>query len=688
MMKPQHMTPVHSSLFPGVLVMSYHQYGTMPPGYGGFVHIPNPNDVLCGRGGRINAHGGNVNFRKIVLMYKEDYLSKSAGKNQKAQIAAHVVTRIRTLNPSGRFLKVDGDTGCWIEMGDEKARKKAGQALREDSAKFRLWRKNGGGSATPTDGIKSTDSGKSKRQAVTTSPPEVVPTETLKTKHVQTSNKNKSDICRSSQRQDQEPVNLNSTSDTKAVSQTVPVSTVPSHQNVLTREKSSRTTPKQHTQNDGGFLSALKASSDDKAKKVDSINPIAFSIPGSKQHSLFSTLSASDPSSINQQPQVNGFNNAIVDYFKRKSPASNTSSSEASSQYNEPGSSLKKSYPLPDISNMRQEKDENMSVVSLSNIEPNVLSGDDKTIDSYTLKIVMNINDPSEKITTNTQQNFSEHYDDDSSPPLTFRCIANMGTLAPWSSLATEMRHQHHHQKYQDPKEQVDVLSKELGKLRINQQEKTPNEFKDKRLAFQRQARQSQAMRKMKDKLIEDSFSCISGDADTSAEYSSTMKGPKITTHGVDKRKVKGNKTKKGGDSKQSLFKSSSSLMSFSIFTSLSKLFRKKSSKSQSSAMADVASTDRDSVSPEEAAAATALSVLGTPNISLRDLLSIGSESLSALCNAGEFEDSLSWMKSFRTMMSVSTVETNISDLTSDLVSLERKVRDSKRKATVETARC
>lgn len=95
---------------------------------------PGPHDVLCGRGGRINSHEGNVKFREIVATRKADYLSPTTRKLQKAVIAQEVVDVIRSKN--GRFLK-EKSSGVWEEISDEKAKKKCGQALREDAPVFR-----------------------------------------------------------------------------------------------------------------------------------------------------------------------------------------------------------------------------------------------------------------------------------------------------------------------------------------------------------------------------------------------------------------------------------------------------------------------------------------------------------------------------------------------------------------------
>lgn len=101
------------------------------PAYGiGPIACPTQNDVLSGRGGRINAHAGNVQFRQILVGKKKTYLGKETKKLAKAFIAFDVVEQIRHLNPPGRFLKQDHN-GLWWDIGDIRAIKKVGQALRE-----------------------------------------------------------------------------------------------------------------------------------------------------------------------------------------------------------------------------------------------------------------------------------------------------------------------------------------------------------------------------------------------------------------------------------------------------------------------------------------------------------------------------------------------------------------------------
>ena len=113
----------------------------VPPRGIGPITEPNKNDVLCGRGGRINNHAGNVQFRYIIQAKKKQYLNLSTKKLEKAHIAASIVHDIRTMmDPPGRFLKEDrvgAGVGLWFDIGDASAIKKTGQALREDAPDIR-----------------------------------------------------------------------------------------------------------------------------------------------------------------------------------------------------------------------------------------------------------------------------------------------------------------------------------------------------------------------------------------------------------------------------------------------------------------------------------------------------------------------------------------------------------------------
>jgi len=119
----------------------------IPPKGIGPIAEPNPNDVLCGRGGRIHSHAGNVQFRDTIHSRKKEYLAPTTKKLEKAHIAAGIVNDIRTMNPPGRFLKEEKGARMWYDIGDAKAIMKTGQALREDAPNIRPSIDENGGSS-------------------------------------------------------------------------------------------------------------------------------------------------------------------------------------------------------------------------------------------------------------------------------------------------------------------------------------------------------------------------------------------------------------------------------------------------------------------------------------------------------------------------------------------------------------
>jgi hypothetical protein len=102
------------------------------------IDVPNENDVLCGRGGSINSHNGNEQFRTFVEKRRRVYLT-ARFKREKRLIASSIVSEIRGMDPPGRFLARKGnkDSGYWYDIGDEKARDKTSQALRENAPSIR-----------------------------------------------------------------------------------------------------------------------------------------------------------------------------------------------------------------------------------------------------------------------------------------------------------------------------------------------------------------------------------------------------------------------------------------------------------------------------------------------------------------------------------------------------------------------
>ena len=100
-----------------------------------FIQTPHDNDVLCGRGGGTNHHPGNKQYRKLVEDRKRDYVNSS--KRGKPLLSRSIVEAVRTQDPPGRFLTKDDKTGLWYDIGDQKAREKTAQALREGAPDIR-----------------------------------------------------------------------------------------------------------------------------------------------------------------------------------------------------------------------------------------------------------------------------------------------------------------------------------------------------------------------------------------------------------------------------------------------------------------------------------------------------------------------------------------------------------------------
>jgi len=100
------------------------------------IENPTHTDVLLGRGVATNRHPGNENFRDIVSKHVDVYVTST--KKQKMMISRSIVDMVRRdLDPPGRFLEKDPETGLWSEVGDKKALEKTAQALRDGAAPLR-----------------------------------------------------------------------------------------------------------------------------------------------------------------------------------------------------------------------------------------------------------------------------------------------------------------------------------------------------------------------------------------------------------------------------------------------------------------------------------------------------------------------------------------------------------------------
>ncbi|GAX20593.1 hypothetical protein FisN_3Hh556 [Fistulifera solaris] len=95
---------------------------------------PSENDILLGRGGKNNQHSGNEKLRAFARVQARKYNTSS--KKGKSILSRILVKQMRELDPPARFLKKDQATGKWEEAGEDTAREKASQVLRDAVAQL------------------------------------------------------------------------------------------------------------------------------------------------------------------------------------------------------------------------------------------------------------------------------------------------------------------------------------------------------------------------------------------------------------------------------------------------------------------------------------------------------------------------------------------------------------------------
>eukprot|EP01083_Nonionella_stella_P113834 335921_1 len=94
---------------------------------------PAENDVLgAGRGNRAKKHPGNLRYHSWINELKEDYAKSE--KSEKPCYAKAILTQVKSLNPPGRFLKLNDKTGIWSEIENKNALIKIRQSLRNQRA--------------------------------------------------------------------------------------------------------------------------------------------------------------------------------------------------------------------------------------------------------------------------------------------------------------------------------------------------------------------------------------------------------------------------------------------------------------------------------------------------------------------------------------------------------------------------
>jgi hypothetical protein len=103
----------------------------LPKGY-----TPRAFDVICAKGAFAFKHAGNVRFRHRVLERTKAY-ENAKSKDIKTKIICALVDQVRNEahehhgGDVGGFVRFDYDSQCWVELGDEAAKEKAGQTMRE-----------------------------------------------------------------------------------------------------------------------------------------------------------------------------------------------------------------------------------------------------------------------------------------------------------------------------------------------------------------------------------------------------------------------------------------------------------------------------------------------------------------------------------------------------------------------------
>ena len=85
------------------------------------IQVPEPNDIVCGRGKFTVDHPGNRRFRRLIWGKKDDY-QKATRRDDKTKITHELVRKLRSGTDAGRFLLYDPKTKLWYDTGDEYAR--------------------------------------------------------------------------------------------------------------------------------------------------------------------------------------------------------------------------------------------------------------------------------------------------------------------------------------------------------------------------------------------------------------------------------------------------------------------------------------------------------------------------------------------------------------------------------------
>mmetsp|Transcript_30337 Transcript_30337/g.61868 ORF Transcript_30337/g.61868 Transcript_30337/m.61868 type:complete len:156 (-) Transcript_30337:49-516(-) len=93
--------------------------------------VPQTFDIICGRGTGYQHHLGNKKFQETIEEFKGLY--QAATPTEKNKISLDILQKLRSLSPGGHFLRREGQR--WVDIGDNRAREKINQAMREAALK-------------------------------------------------------------------------------------------------------------------------------------------------------------------------------------------------------------------------------------------------------------------------------------------------------------------------------------------------------------------------------------------------------------------------------------------------------------------------------------------------------------------------------------------------------------------------
>jgi hypothetical protein len=106
--------------------------GTRPPMQLPPHFVPLTSHVVCGKGKACYTHSGNQAFRKLVKINLARYTA-ATNRFEKGKVANEIAQVIR--QNGGGFIKMDPNTGGWLDVGDAAAKEKVAQTMREMALK-------------------------------------------------------------------------------------------------------------------------------------------------------------------------------------------------------------------------------------------------------------------------------------------------------------------------------------------------------------------------------------------------------------------------------------------------------------------------------------------------------------------------------------------------------------------------